>query len=203
MRQKLGNISQLQDLLFGEQIEVYDRQFREQAQTISDLESKQQEFQLLIEEQIEQLENRLTLKIDSLADTLEKKLKYLNVTTQDSQKKLQQDFNFISQFSQEKIDLLQNNLKLQTDSLRTEITQSKANLNQDFEELKQQIMERLQSSLNQLSTGKVSRDDLAEVLFELCLKLKEPNTELTSFQELNNSKVVDLVVQEQQSSIEH
>jgi len=203
IRQKLGNISQLQDLLFGEEMAEFNQKFREHTQTIHDLEARQEKFQLSIEERINQLENQLTLKIDSVGKTLEKKLKYLKFTTQDLQDKLQQDLNSVSQYSYKSIDSLQNNLKIQANDLRTEITQSKASSDRDLKLLKQQVMERLESSLTQLSTGKVSRSDLAEVLFELCLKLKEPSTDLELSQNLDNGKVVELVLQEQQSSVEH
>ncbi len=203
MRQKLGNVSQLQDLLFGEEKKEFNDKFRQQTQTINNLESKQQEFQLLIEKQLEQLEKQLTLKIDSVSNTLEKKLQYLELTTKDLQAKLQQELDSVSQYSYESIDSLQNNLKIQANDLRTEITQSKANSNRDLELLKQQINERLELSLKQLSTGKVSRSDLAEALFELCLQLKEPSAELESPQNSDNGKVVELVLQEQQSPAEN
>ena len=43
--------------------------------------------------------------------------------------------------------------------------------------MKQQVLEKLESNLSDLSTNKVSRTDLAEVLFELCLKLKSKDAE--------------------------
>ena len=39
-------------------------------------------------------------------------------------------------------------------------------------------MDKLESNLATLSSDKVSRGDLAEVLFDLCLKLKGTNTNL-------------------------
>ncbi|MEO1671328.1 MAG: hypothetical protein AAFR77_11165, partial [Cyanobacteria bacterium J06631_2] len=37
---------------------------------------------------------------------------------------------------------------------------------------KQELLTKLESSLSELTTAKISRSDLAEILFELCLNLK-------------------------------
>lgn len=197
MRQKLGNISQLQDLLFGEQIEQYDRKLTEHARKISQIELKQTEFQLAVKKRLEKLEIQLTHKLDTINNTLEKKLKYIEVSTKEEQAKIQQDLNTISQYSYENIDFLQNNLNTQTNNLKTEIAQSKVAIDRDLQLLKQQVTDKLQTSLAKLSTGKVSRNDLADLLFELCLKVKEPDTNLELPQGIDNGNIVDLVLPEQ------
>ncbi|HEY9771880.1 MAG TPA: hypothetical protein V6C71_25840 [Coleofasciculaceae cyanobacterium] len=177
MRKRLGNITQLQDLLFGEQINQYNHKLEQYNQRLNHLEANSQKFQLLIEERMAQLENKLLHKINAIANS-QRKIKYVNLTAQQEQSKIQQQLDTLSQHSYENIDFLQNSLNAKANSLKMEIAQSKSASDQDLQLLKQQIFEKLESSLTELSTNKVSRGDLAEVLFELCLKLKKTDANL-------------------------
>ena len=178
MRQRLGNISQLQELLFGEQIERYNRQIEQHDRQLERLETNLQKFQLVTEERIERLENRLSQKIDLMASSVDKKIKYLNFKSQEKHQQIEQNLDGLSKHSYENIDILRNSINANTNSLKAEINQSKAAVDEDLKQLKQQVLDKLESNLTKLSSDKVSRGDLAEVLFELCLKLKGTDTNL-------------------------
>lgn len=172
MRKRLGNITQLQELLFGEKIEEYNHKLEQYHQQLNQIEANSQKFQLVIEERITNLEKKLLNNISSVTNSLERKIKYINVSTQQEQTKLQQELDSISKNIYENVDLLQNSINTNTNSLKTEINQTKSTVDQDIQLLKQQLLEKLDSNLSELSSSKISRGDLAEVLFELCLKLK-------------------------------
>ncbi len=178
IRKRLGNITQLQELLFGEQIDEYNQKLEQHNQKLNQLATNSQKFQLVIEKRINQLEKDLINKINSVANSLERKIQYLNLDTKGEQNKIRQELDKIWQHSSENIDFLQNSLNANSSSLKTEITQTKSTLDRDMQLLKQQILEKLESNLSELSTNKVSREDLAEVLFELCLKLKGTDVDI-------------------------
>ena len=48
MRKRLGNITQLQDILFGEQVEEYDRKLAEFDRRLIDLDSNQKKNAIII-----------------------------------------------------------------------------------------------------------------------------------------------------------
>jgi hypothetical protein len=179
MRKRLGNITKLQEILFGEQVEAYNQKFKQYDHRLNQLENSQHKFQLLMEERFQQLENKILHQINSLANSLEKKIKYLDITTKEEHQRIQQELDIISQHNYDNIDFLQNSLNTHANSLKTEITQSKTALDRDLQLLKQQVFTQLDSNLSELSTAKVSRSDLSEILFELCLKLKESNDDFT------------------------
>ena len=172
LRQRLGNISQLQDLLFGEQIEQYNYQLEQQEHRIKQLETSAQQFTLDTEEQLQQLETKLLHRIDSIANSFEKKLKYLNFKSQEKHQEIKHELDTLSKNSYETLDFLQTSLNTNTTSLKAEINQAKSAVDRDLQLLKQQIIEKIEFNLSKLSEDKVSRTDLAEVLFEMCLKLK-------------------------------
>ncbi|MGL5795180.1 MAG: hypothetical protein ACRC06_12425 [Waterburya sp.] len=179
MRKRLGNITKLQEILFGEQVEAYNQKFKQYNHRLNQLENSQHKFQLVMEERFQQLETKLLHQINSLGNSLEKKIKYLDLTTKEEHQKIQQELDIVSQHNYDNIDFLQNSLNAHASSLKTEITQSKTALDRDLQLLKQQVFSQLDSNLSELSTAKVSRRDLSEILFELCLKLKESGDDIT------------------------
>jgi uncharacterized protein Yka (UPF0111/DUF47 family) len=121
------------------------------------------------------LEKKLLEQINAVASSGEQRSKYYYLKTQSEQHQLQQEFEHLSQSSQENIDLLHQTLNNNTNSLKTEIAQSKSDLERDIILFNQQLSHKLETHLQELTINKISRTDLAEVLLELSLKLKETN----------------------------
>lgn len=185
MRQKLGNISQLQELLFGEQTREYDRKLDLYQAKLEQLESDCQKSQLSIDKRLEELESKLIEQINSAINSLEKKVQSFNTSTKKEQEQIKTNLDLVAQQTRDRIDFLQNSIKTQNNNFIAEITQSKVALDEEMCLLKQQITERLNYGLSELSAGKISRSDLAEVLIEVCLKLKESDQ---NFELSNNTK---------------
>ncbi len=173
IRQRLGNITQLQELLFGEQIKEYEHKLEQYEQRINQLEFNHQEFKTAIEKQIKELENKLISQIDSTTTAWEKKIQYFYNAAQREQSKTKQELNTLTQHSYRNTDLLQDSMNAYNNSLKSEIIQSKSEIEQTLRLFKQQILEKLELDLFKLSSAKVSRSDLAEVLFDICVQLKE------------------------------
>ncbi len=182
MRRKLGNITQLRELLFGEQMEEYENKFQDSFQrldqlneAIKQLESQFSEFRADIGQQLYKLDNSLSQKINLAVDSLEKKIQYLNVNTRNETKKLHKEIEETSESTSESLDAIADSLNSQTQYLKDELSQTRNNLEQDVQNLKQQLTEKIEKNLLELNEGKVSRKDLAELLFGLCLNIKGAN----------------------------
>lgn len=195
MRRKLGNITQLRELLFGEQIEEYERKFdlsfqqiNELSTEVKQLEGKFTEFRADMRQQLYKLENNLSQEISSAVDSLEKKIQYLNLNTRSETKKLHQEIQEIAQSTDRSIEEVTDNLKSETKYLRDELSKTRNDLEKDAQNLKEQLTEKIEKNLVELTDGKVSRADLAEVLFELCLKIKGTNM-ISEAQENGGDKV--------------
>ncbi len=202
MRNRLGNITQLQELLFGEQIKEYDRKFEQTQKHIDKLESDINEVRLTLEERLVQLEKSLTKEIETAVDSLEKKLKYLSLTTQDETSKLKQELKQTSQTSYNNINSIQESLNSQTNNLKTELVKTKEILDKDIQTLRQQLLEKIEKNLSELSEDKVSRGDLGEVLFELCLKVKGADFVPDLKEAANNGIKADFILPEEQGKEE-
>ena len=176
MRQKLGNIDQLKELLFGEQLAEYEAKIGHQSQIIKQLEIDAYNYQERTNQRLEQLENKLKQRIATVSNSTEKKIQYLSENNREERQKLDSAIKEVAKHSSSSFDSLQNNIKTNHSSLKLTVTELEAATNKGLQTLKQQLLEKLESSLAQLGTEKLNRQDLAEVLFELCLQLKEPQT---------------------------
>jgi len=191
IRQRLGNVSQLRELLFGEQIEIYEAKSQEYNHRLNQLEAGFQEFKLIIEKKLKELENNLIARVNNIASTTEDKISYVNTNNQAEHQKINEELTKISKESYRNIDFLQNSINDHHSSLKHEITQSKSTIDRELQLLKRQIFDKLESGMRELSNTKLSHDDLADVLFELCLKLKDPNSSLELYKHDNNSGLED------------
>ncbi|MEM8830281.1 MAG: hypothetical protein AAGE96_13120 [Cyanobacteria bacterium P01_G01_bin.19] len=178
MREKLGNISQLQDLLFGEHIREYQQRFDLYDEKIKSLEEKNRETQSIIDQRFEQLERKIMREMSLADNSLEKKIQYFNTTYKEEQQQIRKDLEQAAKQNDDSFRYLQDTINTQSSNLKTEIAQSKSAVDEEMRLLKQQINEKLSSSIAELSSGKVSHTDLAEVLFEISLKLKGTDVEL-------------------------
>lgn len=180
IRKRLGNISQLRELLFGDQIDEYNYRLDQYHQRLETLEANLQNLQTTMEACIAQWEKKFLKQLDTVVNTWEQETQYTNLEIHEKQHKIQEDFRILSQSTQDNIDFLHQSINNKTNRLKIEIAESKSNLDQDLTLFKQQLSKKLETQLQELTTSKISRADLAEVLFELSFKLKGTNADLNA-----------------------
>ena len=172
MRERLGNIDQIRDLLFGHKVREYEGQFEACEERLKKLESEGSKFQSEMRDRLAQLQENLSTEIRSAVDSLEKKLKFLSLTTHEETSSLQQEIILVEQKNSQQINSLQKTITEKTASLKEELSQTKNKLEDEVQSLENQVFAELNKELSNLKEGKVSRTDLAEILFEICLKIK-------------------------------
>ncbi len=172
MRDRLGNIDHIRDLLFGNKIREYENRFQECEQNINKLTRELSLFETETRERLDQLQDSLTTEIRSAVNSLEKKLKYLSMTTEEKTNQLQKELYSTANNSSQGIESLHKSLTGKTNFLRNDLFQTRDNLEQSMESLREQVFETIEKELLNLKDKKVSRTDLADVLFELCVKIK-------------------------------
>ncbi|MEM9541209.1 MAG: hypothetical protein AAGA60_17125 [Cyanobacteria bacterium P01_E01_bin.42] len=165
MRDRLGNVEQIREILFGSQLRGYEQQFDK-------LEADFVSLQREVRDRLEQMQSSLSSEMKALADSLEKKLKYLSLTTHEETSKLWQKIEQTNQKNSATLEALNKNFNTKTSSLKDELTQTREYFQSDSQTLKTKIFAELEKCFSNLKDTKVSRTDLAEVLFELCIKVK-------------------------------
>jgi F0F1-type ATP synthase membrane subunit b/b' len=165
VRERLGNVDQIRDIIFGAQTRDYDNRF---AKMESDISKLQQE----IRSSMEQLKTSFSVELKVAVETLDKKLKSLTLNTQEESVDLRLSFDRLNRKFSSSIQTLDEALDTQTNSIREELTESKKLFQEDITTLRNLILEELETRFSDLKENKVSRDDMAETLFALGMKIK-------------------------------
>jgi hypothetical protein len=166
VRERLGNIDQIRDIIFGAQLREYENRF---SKLESDLSLLQQEMR----SHHEQLKVNFTTDLKAAFDGFEKKLKLLSLNTQEETADLGQQVDRLNKKFSSSVQSLDEALDSQTTSIREELSHNKAQLQDDMMALRDLILEELERRFSQLRETKVSKDDIAETLFALGMRLKE------------------------------
>ncbi|NJM59527.1 MAG: hypothetical protein HC849_03965 [Oscillatoriales cyanobacterium RU_3_3] len=165
MRERLGNIDQIRDIIFGAQLREYDNRFDK---IDADLSMLQQDMQV----RIEQVKTVLSTEMRAAIDSFEKKVKSITLNTQEETADLRQQIDRINRKFSSSIEALDEAIDSQTSSLRDDLSKTREQLSEETRTLKTQVFEELDRRFSMLRDVKVSRDDMAEILFELGMRLK-------------------------------
>ena len=165
MRERLGNIDQIRDIIFGAQLREYDNRFDK---IDSELSMMQQDMQT----RLEQIKTVLSGEMRAAVDSFEKKIKSITLNTQEESADLRQQIDRVNRKFSSSIEALDEAIDNQTSSLREEVSQTRDRLSEESRTLKTQVFEELDRRFSMLRDVKVSRDDMAEILFELGMRLK-------------------------------
>ncbi len=165
MRERLGNIDQIRDIIFGAQLREYTNRFDK---IESDLSLLQQEMR----DRVEQVKNILATELRSSIDSLDNRIKNLNVNVQDENAEIRQNIGRLNKKFSTNIEALNETVDHQASSIRQELSQTRDKLHEDVRTLRANIFEDLDRRFSMLRDVKVSRDDMAEILFEVGMRIK-------------------------------
>ncbi len=216
LRERLGNIDQIRDILFGsylresnnrlEQIEktssVLQQEIRERTDelkqvlstefqaSIDNLEKKLKSVVLKDEQEKFDIQQKLDLLIKRVnnsaeevkadvfkqlqleVNTLDSKIKFLTQKDEEEKVDLRQQVDRLNKKLNSNLESLDQTIEDQTNALRDDLLSSREKLQEDILSLKNQVLGELERRFSLLTNNKVARDDLAEFLFELGLRLK-------------------------------
>ena len=168
LKDRLGNIEQIRDILFGEKIQTYENRFQS-------LESSLANFQKEVQKQLKDLREGFSIDLQTSVSSIEKKLQYLSAAADDEIADLRQDLDSTGQKLSTQIVSLNSALDSQTKSIKIEISQVKDNLHNELSNLQKSLLAELEKDYANLLEEKVSKDEIAELFFDFCMKLKGKN----------------------------
>ncbi|HEY9604325.1 MAG TPA: hypothetical protein V6C85_22105 [Allocoleopsis sp.] len=166
IRDRMGNIDLIRDIIFGPKLGEYDSRLDKLEAHLSSLEKE-------IRERTDRAKADCLAELRVSVDSLDEKIKSLGLTTQkdsvDTRQLIERTYsNFTSS-----LESLDKTVISQTSSIRRELSETRDKLQEDTENLKSEIFGELEKRFSMLKDTKVSRNDMADVLFELGLRLKK------------------------------
>lgn len=169
MRERLGNIDKIRDIIFGSKLREYENRFDK-------LESELSIVKQEIKNQIEQVKNVFSTELQATVDSMDKKIRSINLSLQNTQEDIgetKQQIERVNRKIATTKEALDEIIDKQITSLREDLSQSKEKLQNDVSSLKTQMFEELEKRFVLLQDAKISRDDFAEIMFEVGMRMKK------------------------------
>ncbi|NET33039.1 MAG: hypothetical protein F6K19_13640 [Cyanothece sp. SIO1E1] len=188
VRDQLSNIDQIRDILFGSQL-------REHGNRLEQIETSLSVLQQEVRDRTEEVKQVLSTELQASVEGLEKKIKTFTLKDNDEKVDIRQQIDRLNGRLSNNIESLDEAIDQQTTSLRDDFLSSREKLQEDILSLRNQIFEELERRVSILTETKIARDDMAEMLFELGLRLKGTEfvpelKEAAGSQELVNKRYV-------------
>ncbi|MBV6624991.1 MAG: hypothetical protein KI793_19030 [Rivularia sp. (in: Bacteria)] len=166
VRERLGNIDQIRDIIFGAQIREYETRFGKLESEISLLRQEMRSH-------VEQLKVNFAAELKAGFENLEKKLKLFNLNNEEEAADLRLCVDRLNRKFSKSVQSLDEELDSQTKSIREDVSQTKVQLEEEALALRDLVLEEIERRFSNLTQTKVSKDDMAETLFALGMRLKE------------------------------
>ncbi|WP_271253695.1 hypothetical protein [Pseudanabaena sp. Chao 1811] len=165
IRERLGNIDQIRDIIFGAHLREYTSRL-DKAE--SDISAIQQD----VRDRLNDLKVTLATELRTAVESIDKRLKTISSTAQEEAADLRQQFDRLNRKFTNSIETLDETVEAQRVALRDELAQTRDSLQNDTRDLRSLVLEELDRHFSILREDKLSKDDLAELLFELGMRLK-------------------------------
>ncbi len=186
MRDRLGNVEQIRDLLFGEQQRELDIRLSQLETAIKDLRQE-------MGDRLNQLNEQFSNELRSNSYALEKKIQYVSVTHTEDFTEIKQDLDRSQKNFTEQLKNLDKTFNNQSENLQQSLNHTKESLQKEMHTITGQIQAELEKHFGGLQDNKVSRDELAELLFDLCMRIKK-----TDFRDIEGAEIkTDLLLPQQ------
>jgi hypothetical protein len=187
MRERMGNIDLIRDIIFGPKLQEYDSR-------IDKLESHLSLLEKEMHDRIEHVKTDCLTELRSSVDSLEQRIKSLNLTFQKDNADIRQLIDRSYQNFSGSLESIDKTLVSQTTSIRKELLETREKLQDDTRNLKSQILDELEKRFSLLTNAKVSRNDMADILFELGLRLKGTDLAKELKEVSNNNESNDVLL---------
>jgi DNA repair exonuclease SbcCD ATPase subunit len=165
IRERLGNIDQIRDIIFGAHLREYNGRLEK-------IESDLQQIQQETRDRLNEIRDLLSAELKVVVEALEKRLKTIYNNSQEEAADLRQQVDRLNRKFSSNLESLDQELDSHKSAIRDDLTQTRENLQEDIRELKSLVFEELEQRFSMLREVKVSKDDMAELLFELGMRLK-------------------------------
>lgn len=166
MRERIGNIDLIRDIIFGSKLQEYDSRLDKLESKLSLLDQEMRDRTLAIK-------TECLTELRASVDSLEQKIKSLSLTSQKDNADIQQLIERTYRNFSNSLESIDKTVGSQTTSIRTELSETREKLQEDTRNLKTQIFDELEKRFSLVTDAKLSRNDMADVLFELGLRIKK------------------------------
>ncbi len=168
LRKRLGNIDQIRDLLFGSKLAEYEERFQQQTQKLEQIETRLTDLETETVDRLNLLRSDLSNELQIGLERLTSQVNDLQLSNTAHSHRSQ----LIEQRCAQDIDSIKQSLTDQTQFLKKDLMQTRQQMQEEMVKLSEKLTQAIYSEVSNLYHTKLTQVDLADILFEICLKLK-------------------------------
>lgn len=172
-----NNVDQIRDLIFGNQIKDFEKQFNEYNNKLQMVEKK------LLKEFTE-VHAKLQKETERSLEVIEKKIDNLSHASAKERLTLKELIDTIDESMQDRLKDQKDEYSAKFEMIKMNTSDANKKIIDDVKTFKTQIQTTLEESLLSLSEDKISRDSMAQMFLEIAMKIQ--NTDITTL--VNESK---------------
>ncbi|HEY9653306.1 MAG TPA: hypothetical protein V6C95_21785 [Coleofasciculaceae cyanobacterium] len=165
LRDRMGNIDLIRDIIFGPKLQEYDSRLEKLESNLSALEKE-------MRERTEQVKTDCLTELQTAIEALDQKIKSLSLTHQKDNTDIRQLIDRSYKNFTGSLESIDKTVVSQNNSIRKDLSETRERLQDDIRNLKSQICDEIEKRFAMLSDAKVAKNDMADILFELGLRLK-------------------------------
>lgn len=173
---RFGDIGQIREILFGSQLKEYSNRLDSLEGALKDLREKTdqrlKELQEDSNRHIEEVKQGFSTGLQTAVEALGEQIKSMSLKDEEEKTDIRQEIDRLSKRLSSNVATLDEAIDKQTRSLREDLLSSHKKLQTDILDAKNRIFEELDKRASLLATDKIARKEMAEMFFELFLKLK-------------------------------
>jgi DNA anti-recombination protein RmuC len=162
----MGNVELIRDIIFGSKLQEYDNRLDKLESHLSLLDKEMRDRTLAVK-------TECLTELRASVDSLEEKIKSLSLTSQRDNADIRQLIDRTYKSFSSRLESIDKTVVSQGSSIRKELSETREKLQEDTQSLKAQIFDELEKRFSMLKDAKLSRNDMADILFELGLRIKK------------------------------
>ncbi len=174
LRKRLGNVDQIRDLLFGSTFAEYEQRLLQYDQQLKQMNTRLTELNTETSDRLNRLRSDLSSEMQVGFEKLNSQVHQLQLNNTEHSRKSQS----IEQRCGHEIESVKQSLTDQTQFLKKDLIQTRLQMQEEIVGLSEKLTQALYSEVANVRKEKLSQVNLADILFELCLKLKNGGVEV-------------------------
>jgi DNA anti-recombination protein RmuC len=165
LRDRLGSVDRVREILFGPQLRTYERQFE---QLEGELKLLQQDFQ----QELADLETAFEKELQAALGHLDGQVQNTQGQVRTSLEELRTAADRASLQLQEVLAKVDATLEQRTQEIDRNLLELRAGLQGSVRDLRQELFDALEQHFNTLASFKMNRKDMAELLFQVSMQAR-------------------------------
>ena len=160
-----NNVDQIRDLIFGSQIHEFEARFEH-------LEKALQASEAQMMQALDETFNAFRKKTDRSLEALEEKLDHFGATAIKERVKFKELVDATDESLQDQLNSHKEEFTSKLKLIKENMVDDNKKVSNDLVKMRQEVLDRLEKYVQDLSHEKVSRDSMAQMLLDVAMKLQ-------------------------------